>query len=52
MAIYRCVACDEFMDDDYFPGEDAEPFNMNWEHELICPECVADLEDDEGWDGV
>lgn len=35
MAMYLCPACDEFMDDDYFPMADDE----------LCPDCHLQAEE-------
>ena len=35
MAVYLCIDCDQYIDDDWHPGEDVEG-------ELICPACVEE----------
>ena len=42
MAIYYCHHCDQYVDDDYHPGEE-DPEN---ELELICPECLLELQEE------
>jgi hypothetical protein len=35
MAVYYCVDCDQYIDDDWHHGEDVEG-------ELICPACIEE----------
>ena len=44
MAIYRCPECEQFIDDDWHPGDTTEQYG---DTELVCPACVEDLEEDE-----
>jgi len=37
MGIYYCFECDNYLDDDYEPGEDIEG-------ELVCPSCAEQRE--------
>lgn len=38
MAIYTCVICENYIDDDWFPGAE-------YETGLICPDCFEEIED-------
>ena len=40
MAIYRCHHCDQYIDDDWEPGE-VDPDD---DKELICPSCLEKYE--------
>ena len=39
MSMYRCSWCDEYVDDDYHPGED-----VAGEESLVCPDCFSQME--------
>ena len=41
MAIFRCGECDKWLDDDHHPCEQ----HPKYEDELICPECLIEMED-------
>lgn len=43
MACYYCHHCDQFIDDDYHPGE-VDPDD---DLELICPDCFDQLDNKE-----
>ena len=41
MAVYHCYQCDTWLDNDYHPCDQ----HPKHENELICPECLIELED-------
>jgi len=43
MAIYYCFECDNYIDDDYHPGEE----HLKRPGELICPTCIENLDMEE-----
>lgn len=36
MAIYNCIKCDNYIDDDYNPGTE-------YDNDLICQFCIEDI---------
>jgi hypothetical protein len=44
MAVYMCHHCGNYKDNDWEPGED-DPSSEGFD--LICPDCLGQLEEDE-----